>query len=78
MDERITTALKFVFEYASHVDDFLVIKKELLRALPPELRKQFSSKDPKTRRQRTNEFEEQLAQEWAKLTGRPAKMPPIA
>jgi hypothetical protein len=67
----IDEALAFVHSYAGHVDDWLVIKKELLKALPPEARRSFSTRDPVTKRQRTNDFERQVAERWSKMTGRP-------
>jgi gamma-glutamyl phosphate reductase len=70
MDSRIVEALAFVHSYAGHIDDWLVIKKELLKALPPQLRSLFSLRDPVTKKQRTNAFERELAESWSELTGR--------
>lgn len=67
---RVDEALAFVHSYAGHVDDWIVIKKELLKALRPEDRTLFSTRDPVTKRQRTNDMERQLAQRWAEMTGR--------
>ena len=67
----IAGALTFVHSYAGHVDDWLTVKKELLRALPPDLRALFSTRDPVTKRQRTNDFERQLVERWSEMTGRP-------
>lgn len=71
MDPRIDAALAFVHGYASHVDDWIVIKKELLKSLPPALRTLFSTRDPITKRQRTNDFEREVARHWSEISGRP-------
>lgn len=64
-------ALVQVHAYASHVDDWIVIKKELLKWMPAEDRVQFSTRDPLTKKQRTNDFERNVAERWSELTGRP-------
>lgn len=70
MDPKIVEALSFVYAYANHVDDWIVIKKELLKAMAPEERKLFSTRDPVTKAQRTNDFEYELAHRWSVMTGR--------
>lgn len=67
----ILSALDFVHSYAGHIDDWLVVKKELLKALPPEERTAFSTRDPVTKKQRTNDFERLVAARWSEMTGRP-------
>jgi hypothetical protein len=71
MNPRIAEALAFVHSYAGHVDDWLVIKKELLKALHPDDRALFSTRDPVTKRQRTNDFERLVAARWSEMSGRP-------
>lgn len=71
MDPRIAEALAFVHGYAADVDDWLIIKKELLKALAPEVRTLFSTRDPVTKRQRTNDLERLVAERWSEMTGRP-------
>jgi hypothetical protein len=70
MNEKILEALHEVYSYAGHIDDWIVIKKEMLKCLPVEERKAFSTRDPITKRQRTNEFERVIAQKWQELTQR--------
>ena len=70
MNPKVIEALTFVFGYASNVDDWLIIKKELLKALAPEERKLFSTRDPITKKQCTNDFERQVAECWAEMSGR--------
>lgn len=75
MNQVVIDALNFVYSYASHVDDWLIIKKELLKALPSNERTAFSTRDPITKKQRTNDFELQLAKRWSDLTNRQVIMP---
>lgn len=71
MDPRIEEALAFVHGYAGHVDEWRTVKKELLRTLPSPLRVLFTTRDPTTKRQRLNDFEQDLARRWSEMTGRP-------
>lgn len=71
MSTKVIQALDYVFSYASDVDDFLVIKKEMLKVLPPDERSAFSNRHPLTKRQQTNDFERQLAARWSEMSGRP-------
>lgn len=71
MGPKVVEALTFVYGYAADVDDWLVIKKELLKALPSEERTQFSTRDPVTKKQRTNDFERLVAERWSEMSGRP-------
>jgi len=75
MNQVVIDALNFVYSYASHVDDWLTIKKELLKALPSDERTAFSTRDPITKKQRTNDFELQLVKRWSDLTGHEVIMP---
>lgn len=75
--DPIAGALAFVHSYAGHVDDWLVIKKELLKALHPDDRTAFSTRDPVTKKQRTNDFERQVAARWSEMTGRSVVMPVV-
>ena len=71
LNENVVGALAFVHSYAGHVDDWLVIKKELLKSLHPDDRTMFSTRDPVTKKQRTNDFERHVAERWSEMTGRP-------
>jgi hypothetical protein len=66
----LDSALAEVHEYMGLEDNWLTIKKELLRYLPPGIRHAFSTRDPITKKQRTNDFERELAKRWSVLTGR--------
>lgn len=68
-EDRLNEGLNFVATYASHVEDWQTVKKELLKFFTPEERKNFSTRDPYTKAQRFNEFEERIIEKWFKLTG---------
>ena len=69
-DQQYEEALQYVHAYAGHVDDWLIVKKELLKTLPMKHRLLFSIRDRKTGKQVTNDFERKLAARWSELTGR--------
>lgn len=71
----ITTALETVFKYAADRDEWLTVKKELLKTLPSEFRTLFSTRDPITKKQRMNDFERVLCRRWETMTGRQIVMP---
>jgi hypothetical protein len=68
-EERIDEGISFVASYAKGVTDWATLKKELLKFFAPQERKLFSTRDPITKAQRMNEFEEEIARKWTKLTG---------
>ena len=70
MNSRVVEAIEFVHGYASHVDDWIVIKKELLKALSSNDRTLFSTRDPITKKQVTNDFERAVMERWSEMTGR--------
>ena len=76
-DDCINDAMHAVFKYASNIDDWLTIKKEMLKFLNSNARMLFSKRHPLTKKQRTNNFERTLATKWGKMTGRPVIMPII-
>lgn len=71
IDEAILSALKFVHTYAQDVDDWLVIKKEIVKQVSPALRGQFSRRDEVTKLQLVNDFDRAVATQWSSMTGRP-------
>ena len=70
IDPKIIEMLEFVFSYAGHIDDFLIIKKELLSILNSDMRRLFSTRHPLTKKQQTNDFERELAKRWEQMSGR--------
>lgn len=55
---------------ACEIDEWMDLKKILLTSLPSPARKNFSTRDPKTKSQRTNDFERWLMDNYCKRTGR--------
>lgn len=56
----IFDTIEEVFAIVGDCDDWVTVKKQLLLTLPPELRKAFSTRDPKTKEQSLNDFEKDL------------------
>ena len=73
MDEKdrkiIFDQAMFVASYAGDCDDWVTIKKQLLLNLAPRLRKNFSTRDSKTKEQWLNEFEKYLINYYKEETG---------
>jgi len=67
--EKIYESFGFVSSYAGDCDDWVAIKKQVLLNLPPKLRKNFSTRDPKTKEQWLNEFEKEMITYYKDLTG---------
>ena len=70
-DARVEAALGFVYKYAPSISDWKTLKRELLKSLPCEARRQFSTRDPITKRQNFNAFENAVCDRWAEITGAP-------
>ena len=67
--ERIIEQIDFVASYVSDCDDWVTIKKQILRGIPSILRKNFSTRDPVTKEQRLNQFEKKVINYYEDLTG---------
>ena len=67
--DRILEQTNFVASYADDCDDWVTIKKEIMRGIPSELRKNFSTRDPKTKEQNLNDFEKCLINYYKEHTG---------
>ncbi len=59
---------------ACGIDEWMDLKKILLTSLPSPARKNFSTRDPKTKRQTINDFEQWLMDNYCKRTGRKLAM----
>lgn len=69
MEEKILQALKFVHAYAPNIDEWKILKRELLNNLPIEKRRLFSRRDKKTKRQNYNDFEKNISNLWEEMSG---------
>lgn len=68
--EKVEQKLLEVFAYANEVEDWITVKKELVRHLPSPLRSLFSRRHPITKVQQTNEFELEIIKRWSELGGK--------
>ena len=67
--ERILEEVRFVSTYVTDCDDWVTVKKEIMKGLPPKLRKNFSTRDPKTKEQNLNKFEKNIINYYKEITG---------
>ncbi len=67
--DRIREQIEFVSSYAGDMDDWVMIKKQIMLGIPSILRKNFSTRDPKTKEQWLNNFEHELINYYHDLTG---------
>ena len=67
--ERIIEQIDFVASYTADCDDWVTIKKQIMRGIPSQLRKNFSTRDPITKEQSLNQFEEWVINYYRDLTG---------
>lgn len=70
MDERIEEALQFIKSYAPEINEWKILKRELMKCLNPQVRKLFSTRDPITKHQNFNEVEQTIAFRWKTITGK--------
>lgn len=70
LERSYVDALSVVHSYASHIDDWVSLKRQLLLVLKPSERKSFSTRDPKTFKQGVNDFEKEIMEKWCVMTGR--------
>ena len=68
--KRVVEEIREVSQYAGNCDDWVTIKKEIMKSCPPNLRKLFSRRDPITKEQVPNDFDMAVKEEFEKLSGR--------
>jgi hypothetical protein len=76
--DRIFEEARFVSGFVGDCDDWVMIKKEIMKGLPPAVRKNFSTRDPKTKEQTLNKFEIELINYYCKVTGISLKLRTLA
>jgi len=59
MNEKIVELLEDLFEYYKD-DNWLIVKKFLLKYLHPDIRKKFTTRHNKTKKHTLNDFEEKI------------------
>ncbi|HAI41779.1 MAG TPA: hypothetical protein DCM40_28525 [Maribacter sp.] len=67
--DRIFEEVRFVSSYTGSCDDWVTVKKEVMKGLPPRLRKNFSTRDPKTKEQSLNNFEKSIINYYKQISG---------
>lgn len=67
--ERILECIDFVSLYVGDCDDWVTIKKQIMRGIPSSLRTNFSTRDPITKEQNLNQFEKTVINYYKNLTG---------
>ena len=68
-DPRLKETVDFVMSYVDKSDDWVLLKKEIMKSLPWQLRTNFSTRNRQTYEQRMNDFELMLAEYWKSRTG---------
>jgi hypothetical protein len=67
--DKILCELRLLVENDLHCNDWMTLKKYLLKTVSPNLRSLFSRRDSKTKIQRTNEFEASLIDTYERMSG---------
>lgn len=69
IEKVLNDVITFVFSYVGDTNDWVTVKKEILKNLPSRYRTLFSTRDPITKKQRMNDFEKFMMKKWFKITG---------
>tara|TARA_B100001123_G_scaffold447316_2_gene604455 strand:+ start:179 stop:427 length:249 start_codon:yes stop_codon:yes gene_type:complete len=75
--KRIEKELGTATEHGLGFDDWISMKKYLLRSIPSHMRTNFSTRDPKTKAQHMNEFEVGIVKSYEALTGKSLRLPHV-
>lgn len=67
--ESIIAALEEVMTFVGNTSDWLVVKKQVLKMLPPATRSFFSRRHDKTKKQVPNDMEYAIIEWWHLKTG---------
>jgi len=66
---RILSQIAEVAGYAGDCDDWVKIKKEIMKGIPSKLRKNFSTRDPITKEQVPNNFDMLVIEKYENISG---------
>jgi hypothetical protein len=69
IDERIISQIHDVSEYAEDCDDWVTIKKEIMKGIPSSMRSNFSRRDSITKNQVPNDFDLEVINYYKDITG---------
>ena len=67
--KRIERQISEVAQYAGSCDDWVTIKKEIMKGCPSHLRSLFSTRDPITKEQRTSSFDRAVIKSYERVSG---------
>jgi hypothetical protein len=67
--ERVLEQIKIVASYAGSCDDWVTIKKEIMKGCPSNLRSLFSRRDSITKEQNPNTFDREVIEKYRSITG---------
>jgi len=73
--DRIRDELALAETHGLRFREWMIMKKYLLRVLPPKMRTHFSTRDSHTKRQHLNEFENCLIEYYRAQTGNRLRLP---
>ena len=76
--DRILAEIENVSKYAGDCDDWVEIKKEIMKRIPSKLRKNFSRRDPITKEQVPSKFDISVINYYYSLTGIKLKILPLS
>jgi len=66
---RIVTTIQAVYEYTGAINDWLIIKRQLINAFPVDLRERLSKRHPISKKHMINLFDKEIIKCWKELTG---------
>ena len=66
---QIIDQIKFVASYVGECDDWVTVKNQVMLGIPSPMRKNFSTRNSKTKEQSLNDFERELITYYRKITG---------
>ena len=75
---RIIEQIREVAKYAFECDDWVTVKKEIMKGCPSNLRSLFSKRDSITKEQIPNNFDRVVMDEFEKITGTKLIVRPLA
>ena len=76
--KKVTDQLDEISQYAGDCDDWMTIKKEVMKSIPSDFRKLFSRRDPITKEQVPNKFDLLVIEYYFNITGIKLKIRTLA
>ena len=71
---RVLLQIEEVAAYAFECDDWVTVKKEIMKGCPSSLRSLFSRRDPITKEQIPNDFDRSVISRFEEITGQSLKI----